>query len=221
MNTPSGSSPASREAAERRIGAPTSRRLLRRFWPLLMLVLAIALVWTMSGRLTRVPYPSTELVLFGITGRTWDVLLVTAGLVMITIGIPALSYQLTILARLRSAWRETITVLIAAAICLPWVFIGPFLLFMLGASYEETRTIGTVDGHELVVRQHAPLNIETEVQAGFRTGLFVTFDATGGTDAASPTTPISGWSFKVTVHRQTVTVHYSGADSGNLILPRP
>lgn len=202
-------------------GRQRRRRFARRYWPLLTLVLGVGLVLAMDARVRLSPYPSNELVLFGATEVTWEWLTLALGLVLVAIAIPVLVHRLTVICRVSPANRELITGLAAAAIgglCLLSFF--P-IFFMIGLSYDETRTVAVVDGRELVVSQHAPLNFENYLQAGFRSGLFVDFTATGDTNAHAPTTSISTWSFRVRVHPHTVTIDYDGTSTGQLTVPRP
>ena len=167
-----------------------------------------------------------EVVLFGFGQAVWQLAGFALGLLLLSVAIPVSMRRLAIVTHRGPGWRAT-AVIVPLLLILAFWFVATWpLLIIVSLSMDTYRTVGVVDGRDLVVSQHAPLNFENELDAGFRDGLVVDFDATGDLAASSPSTDITGsdWTFTVSVHPRTVVITYSGNSyrptHGTLTLPR-
>lgn len=202
-----------------------ARRILThlgRWWSTAALLLGAALVALVIGPFTHPDRGAPQVVLLGLVQETWLGLLAVLGLVLLSVAAPALVHRVLTLVGARGGWRDAPTWLAISAVGAFWVLAWMPVAFVLALSSEETRTIATVDGHELVVSRVQTMSGDNEMQAGFRSGLLVDFDATGDLERRGPVGPLSDWTFTVSVQGDGVVVRYGGGDdAGVLRLSRP
>lgn len=170
------------------------------------------------------PRPGQPLVvLFDVDGYGWSFLF---GLVTALLGAAFIGGVLHLLTRRRKgSWsrfvRDVTPALLAIALFagVPLALLGGVLSFK--NSYRE---VGVVDGRTVVVQQFAGWRGAVFLDAGYRHGPLVSFNAQVDSPSWRTSTDIDSWQFSVATTATTVIVHFRSSDrpsrTGTLTFPR-
>ena len=120
-------------------------------------------------------------------------------------------------------WTRAIATVLHLAIAGALVVCAWPLLWLGVLSFSnEYRTIGTVDGHELIVGTGVGLG-QFPIQAGLRHGLFVNFGDTTGDDWTTGDVPLKNMTFTVADGADAVTIIYAPGPAkrtGTMVIPK-
>jgi hypothetical protein len=162
-------------------------------------------------------------VLFGIDGYGWSFLFGVATALLTAAFIGGVVHLIT---RNRDGWWAGLSRALTAALLALGLLAG-FPLALLGGvlSFKNSyREVGTVDGHAIVVQQFAGWRGADFLDAWYRDGPLVSFDAQNDSYLRRTFTDIRSWNFQMTTTATTVVVHYRSTDhpeqAGTLTLPR-
>lgn len=123
------------------------------------------------------------------------------------------------------AWTRAVAAVVDFAV-VGMLLLAAYPAFLIGALSFSTdyRTIGTIDGHQLVVARGIGLG-DFPIRAGLRDGLFVHFGGTTGDTYTSAGGRLSEMRFRIADSADSVTVSYTpgprpGHPKGVLVVPK-
>lgn len=216
--------PSARATATAAVGAddPENRPVRERLrWPWRVGAGAVCALYASTLLYPRAGQPLV--VLFNIDGYGWSFLFGAATALLTAAFIGGIVHLLTRHRRgpLGIVLREITPALLAIGLLagVPFALLGGTLSFK-----NSYRDVGVVDNHTIVVQQFTGWRGADSLDAGYRNGPLVSFNARADTSLRRTFTDIGSWHFSVTTTATTVSVHYRSTDhpsqSGTLTFQR-
>lgn len=162
-------------------------------------------------------------VLWDIDGYGWSFLFGLATALLSAAFIGGLVHLLT--RRRKGPWSRLVRDVTPALLVIA-LFAGVPLALLGGVlSFKNSyRDVGVVDDHTVVVQQFAGWRNAVFLDAGYRNGPLVSFNARVDSPSWRTSTDIGSWHFSVATTATTVIVHYRSSDrpsrTGTLTFPR-